>query len=137
MQWISTAHPVDFHLPNAYASSIPIRKRCNVPHYHYMNGSAGCMPDSSDVYARRRDAIGWAEQLFGDCICDRCFREMSRTLRARDGANGAIYYFDRDCERETGWNGACYAGADYVEITRERGGIREGDYDETICACEA
>lgn len=91
-------------------------------HYHYMNGSSGCIPDSSDVYTRKRDAVEWAEQLFGDSICNRCFRAMSKDLRARGGYT--IHYFDRDCERETYDGGRCYAGADYVSIDREPGGIR-------------
>ena len=102
-------------------------------HYHYMNGSAGCMPDSSDVYTRKRDAIAWAEQLFGDSICDRCLREMSKDLRARGG--NVIHYFDRDCEREVYDGARCWPGADYVSINREHGGIREGKYGEWECAC--
>ncbi len=103
-------------------------------HYHYENGSAGCLPDSADVYARRRDAIAWAEQLFGGSLCDACFRDMSRSLRSREASAGVTYGFDSDCENESPDGGTCSAGADYVSITRESGGLR-GMSGLVECAC--
>ncbi len=80
-------------------------------HYHLMNGEVGCIPDSNEVYTRQRDAIEWAETLFGHAICDRHFREMSRELRSRWARKyGTSYYFDHDCEDE------CNQGAYVVEF---------------------
>lgn len=105
-------------------------------HYHYMNGSTGCLPDSSDVYTRRRDAIEWAEQLFGDSLCSKCFAEMSKALRAQRSALGVVCYFDSHCENESPSGGTCSAGADYVSIQPERGGVRYDKHGDLVgCAC--
>lgn len=97
-------------------------------HYHYMNGSAGCLPDTIEVCRTRRDAIATAELLF-DNLCERHFREMSQSLRSNAAKNGATYYFE-DCDEDD-----CYAGADYVEITKEYGSLREDKYGELVCRC--
>lgn len=107
-------------------------------HYHYMNGSSGCLPDSSDIYARKRDAIEWAETLFGDGqLCDPCFDSMSGALRSRGkDITQWIFYFDRNCEVEVPNGGSCSSGADYVEITKEVGTLKEDK--ETLewkCPC--
>ena len=94
------------------------------------------MPDTSEVSTRRKDAIYTAELIFDGSLCNRCFREMSRALRSHAGKDGVTFGFYDDCDRETPDGGRCFAGADYVSITRERGGIREDRYgDVDGCAC--
>lgn len=86
-------------------------------HYHLMNGESGCIPDSNEVFTRQRDALEWAETLFGDGLCDPCFNKMRKELRSRHSRqHGTTHYFDRDCERESPIGGLCCAGASIVEF---------------------
>ncbi|MDE3022792.1 MAG: hypothetical protein KGI54_13200 [Pseudomonadota bacterium] len=86
-------------------------------HFHLMNGSSGCIPDSNDTYGRVRDAQSSAEYLFAECLCSPCAHQMSKALRTRGTATyGSTFHFNTRCEREAPMGG-CFAGADYIEIT--------------------
>src|SRR5688572_18270950 len=100
-------------------------------HWHYMNGTSGCYPDSSEIYDRKRDAIEFAEQLFGDTLRDKCFRNMSKQLRKRGFY--AHHYFDTRCEEEGASGGQCSSGADYVEIRQAHSKLFRGQ--ELECNC--
>lgn len=83
-------------------------------HWHRMNGESGCIPDSHDTYWRKRDAIEWAETLFGDGLCEAHFTEMSKTIRSR-GFDGS-YCFENNCDDDSVTGGMCHAGASVLEI---------------------
>ena len=67
--------------------------------YVRMNGSVGCMPDSSEVYDTREDAIEAARQMFDD-VSDEDYRTLHEDL-----CTTGIHYFTDPS-----------AGADYVSV---------------------
>ena len=68
--------------------------------YVRMNGSVGCMPDSSEEYDTKHDAIVAAQDMFDD-LPEPAFLSMTSDL-----GNYGIHYFNtEDC-----------AGADYVSV---------------------
>jgi hypothetical protein len=101
-------------------------------HYHYMNGTSGCMPDTSEVYRRKKDAIWFAESLF-DTLCEKCFKAMSKELRQRTPY--AHHYFDTDCENDNESGGQCSSGADYVEISQAHSRLTQTSDEGLVCQC--
>lgn len=68
-------------------------------HWHAMNGSSGCMPDSNTVHSSKESAIESIKDLFGT---DGAKFHMAAWLRTT-----GIYYFSNPRE----------AGADYAEVS--------------------
>lgn len=81
-------------------------------HYSYMSGMSGYMPDNSGSARTRDDAIACVLAVFEDQLSGRELKRAKAALRA-DG----IYYFSKPSE----------AGADYVEISEQRGECPEND----------
>ncbi len=70
-------------------------------HWHAMNGSSGCMPDSNVVCSSEEDAIESLCNIFSDLD----IKEIDE-MRASLG-DGITYHFVDPCE----------AGADYCYVT--------------------
>ncbi len=94
-----------------------------------MNGSAGCIPDTNEVFIRRRGAIAFAEDLFRS-LCWECFKEMRSVLRSHTAEDVVTYYFNKECFS----NETCWAGADYVRISKENGSVKLAK-GELHCDC--
>lgn len=82
-----------------------------IAHVHAINGSTGYLPDGNETFPRAGLARDYAETLFGDTLCDGCLAEMRENLSAY-----SLHMFE-DCSNDGPDGSACYAGADYVEIT--------------------
>ena len=100
-------------------------------HYHYANGSAGCIPDSQETFETKRSAALHAELIFRESICEECFTRMRVILRARlqRKYSCVVFWFGHD-ENDADAS-KCFAGADYVEIRRETGRVRS----DGSCSC--
>jgi hypothetical protein len=81
-----------------------------MPGWVRMNGSSGCLPDSSEVYDTQDDAVCAACDMFDDCSEDEC-RDMSAALQ-----DCGIHYFNDPRD----------AGADYVSVEYSDEAVPDG-----------
>ncbi len=84
-------------------------------HYTYCSGMSGYMPDNSGTARTKADAIECVLAVFADQLSGRELKRAGAALRADD-----IYYFSKRAL-------AAGIGAQYCEISAERGEYRETD----------
>jgi hypothetical protein len=66
-------------------------------HYHAMNGSSGCLPDSNELFTNRKDAVNHLCFMFDDCYERGMKSELLRN---------SVYVFSN----------SRVSGADYCEV---------------------
>ena len=83
------------------------------PHYHAMNGSCGCMPDSNETYDSVEAAVEWLLYLFEESVSEAEYEELASDLR-----ECGYHSFADPCE----------SGAQYAQVTECTDDYEDCDY---------